>query len=68
VAAKCEYIFSDFFWFITLVKGRLVSLANAYNQRPSLTTGPDTERNLPNDVTLAGDLLTISDVLKTKEN
>jgi len=31
VAAKFEYIFSDFYWSIILVKGRLVSLANAYN-------------------------------------
>jgi len=31
VATKCEYIFSDFHRFINLVKGRLVSLANAYN-------------------------------------
>jgi len=31
VAAKCEYIFSDFDLFINLVKGRLVSLANTYN-------------------------------------
>jgi len=31
VAAKCEYIFSDFYWFINLVNGRLVTLANAYN-------------------------------------
>jgi len=31
VAAKREYIFSDFYWFINLIKGRLVSLANAYN-------------------------------------
>jgi len=27
VAAKCEYTFSDFYWFINLVKGGLVSLA-----------------------------------------
>jgi len=31
VADKCEYIFSDFYWYISLVKGRLISLANAYN-------------------------------------
>jgi len=31
VAAKCEYILSDFYWFINLVKGGLVSLANTYN-------------------------------------
>jgi len=31
VTAKYEYIFSDFYWFIKLVKGRLVSLANTYN-------------------------------------
>jgi len=31
VAAKCEYIFSDFLLIYKLVKGRLVSLANAYN-------------------------------------
>jgi len=31
VAAKCEYIFSDFYWFINLVKGRLVTIANTYN-------------------------------------
>jgi len=31
VAAKCEYIFSDFYCFISLVKARLVSLVNAYN-------------------------------------
>jgi len=28
-AAKCEYVFSDFYWCIILVKGTLVSLANA---------------------------------------
>jgi len=31
VAVKCEYIFSDFYWLINLVKGKLVSLASAYN-------------------------------------
>jgi len=31
LAAKCEYIFSDFYWYVNLVKGRLISLANAYN-------------------------------------
>jgi len=31
VAAKCGYTFIDFFLFINLVKGRLVSLANAYD-------------------------------------
>jgi len=31
VTAKCQYIFSDFYCFINLVKGTLVSLAIAYN-------------------------------------
>jgi len=35
--------------------------------RPSLTTGPDTDRNLAKDVTSTGDLLSIVDILKHKK-
>jgi len=34
--------------------------------RPSLTTSPDTEKNLANDVTSTGDLFSIGDVPKQK--
>jgi len=35
--------------------------------RPSLTTGPDTERNLANDFTPTGDLFSNGDVPKQKK-
>jgi len=46
VAAKYKYIFSEFYWFINLVKGRLVSLANAYN---SIQLIKFKEKNLVDD-------------------
>jgi len=51
VAAKCEYIFNDFYWLINLVKGRLVSLANAYNSNGFITFK---EKNLVDDKIKAG--------------
>jgi len=35
--------------------------------RPSLTTGPDTERNLANDVTSTGNLFSMGNVPKQKK-
>jgi len=45
----------------------LLILTQSAVPRPSLTTGPDTERNLANDVTSIGNLFSISDVPKQKK-